>query len=95
MLVTVASRTCLIVADLLAIGVTWHATYHTTQLISNLQQSAHKDRQTLSEIMLQDGMLLVYTCKTSKLQLNICYNQEQYTLCKNYALLCFTAMFKV
>ena len=89
MLVTIASRTCLIVADLLAIGATWHATYHTTQLISNLQQSAHKGRQTLSEIMLQDGMLFVYTCMTSKLGPDMYYNQEQYTSCQDYTSLCY------
>ena len=53
-LVTIASRTCLITADLIVIGVTWYATYHTTQLV---RMAGQESMRTFSGTILRDGTL--------------------------------------
>ena len=50
--VTIISRTCLIGADLIALNVTWHATYRTFQLV---QISGKQTKRTFSGTLLRDG----------------------------------------
>lgn len=52
--VTIASRTCLIGADLIVIGVTWHATYRTTQ-IARAAGLGQQSMRTFSGTLLRDG----------------------------------------
>ncbi|RPD59956.1 hypothetical protein L227DRAFT_575957 [Lentinus tigrinus ALCF2SS1-6] len=51
---TIASRTCLIAADLIVIGVTWRATYHTTQLA---RAAGEQSMQTFAGTVLRDGTI--------------------------------------
>ena len=55
--VTIASRVSLIIADLIAIGVTWHGTYRTTKLARIAGQSS---MDTYAGILLRDGTSSIY-----------------------------------
>ncbi|RPD53096.1 hypothetical protein L227DRAFT_581676 [Lentinus tigrinus ALCF2SS1-6] len=50
---TIISRTCLILADLIVLGVTWHGTYQTTQLVR--VAAGEQSKHTYSGILLRDG----------------------------------------
>ncbi|RPD58170.1 hypothetical protein L226DRAFT_536853 [Lentinus tigrinus ALCF2SS1-7] len=50
---TIISRTCLIVADLIVLGVTWHGTYRTTQLVR--VAAGEQSKHTYSGTLLRDG----------------------------------------
>ena len=79
-LVTIASRTCLIAADLLVLCVTWRATYRATQMA---RASGDGGKRTFSGTLLRDGELCQIASPSSNLIKDmILFGQGRVTSCE-------------
>ena len=82
-LVTIASRTCLIAADLLVLCVTWRATYRATQMA---RASGNGAKRTFSGTLLRDGEKCYIARPSSSLIKNmILLGQGRLTFCESAA----------
>ena len=82
-LVTIACRVCVIVADVLVVYVTWHATHDTSKLLSR-QVSYQRKPKTFSGTLLRDGEYSTENVSASSLR----QGQELSTFCRSLCLFC-------